>query len=63
LNRQTFLTCDEFVLENHVLLEKVFEDLEKVDKVLLEQLHYNYKLLESDLDESEGQRLKYSKAL
>jgi len=51
------------VLENHVLLEKVFEDLEKVDKVLLEQLHYNYQLLESDLDEREGHRLKYSKAI
>lgn len=40
------------------MLQKVFEELEKTDKVLLEQLHLTFR--ESDHDHDEHQKHKHS---
>ena len=42
INRMTFLTCDNFVCQNHDKLEVILNKLQKLDKDLLQQLHYYY---------------------
>ena len=53
INKRTFLTAEQYFVQNHTVLEHVLSELKKVDPNLLEQLHYYYtekKLTEDELD-------------
>lgn len=44
INRRTFLTCDNFISEDHERLQLTLKKLEEVDPDLLEQVHYYYEI-------------------
>ena len=59
INKRTFLTAEQYFVQNHTTLEYVLSELYKVDPNLLEQLHYYYtekKLTEEQIEQIKEER-------